>query len=266
MVKGLYTAYTGMINEQKRMDIMTNNLANADTNGYKKEGTTNHSFADTLAIKIKDSSDAYLPKGLGEISLGVHIGETYTDYDQGSFRVTDSKYDVAIAGDGFFGISFTNKQGETSVKYTRDGAFTVNTQGYLVTKDGDYVLNLNGAMNRDGGVNSRIQLDPNQDFIIDEMGGIYQNDVLVAQLGVVDIADYNYIQKYGENLYDLAEGAQVIASDAKIEQGTIETSNVNVVKEMVDMITISRAYESNQKIIQTIDTMLDKAVNEVGKV
>ena len=83
---------------------------------------------------------------------------------------------------------------------------------------------------------------------------------------MVDIADYNYIMKYGENLYDLQNGAQVIASNAKIVQGTLEASNVNVVKEMVDMITVTRAYEANQKIIQTIDTMLDKSVNQVGKV
>ena len=266
MVKGLYTAYTGMINEQKRLDVLSNNLANADTNGYKKEGTTSESFADTLAIKIKDSSDYYLPKGLGGISLGVHLGETYTDYSQGNFRVTDSKYDVAIDGDGFFAVSYTNKNNETSVKYTRDGAFTVNTDGYLVTKDGDYVLNQNGAMNRDAAAGNYIRLNPNIDFKIDEMGNIYQNDQLVAQLGVVDIADYNYIMKYGENLYDLQNGAQVIDSNAKVVQGTIEASNVNVVKEMVDMITITRAYEANQKIIQTVDTMLDKSVNQVGKV
>lgn len=266
MVKGLYTAYTGMINEQKRLDVLSNNLANADTNGYKKEGTTSESFADTLAIKIKDSSDYYLPKGLGDISLGVHIGETYTDYSQGNFRVTDNMYDVAINGDGFFAISYTNKNNETSVKYTRDGAFTVNTDGYLVTKDGDYVLNQNGAMNRDAGTGNYIRLDPNIEFKIDEMGNIYQNDQLVAQLGVVNIADYNYIMKYGENLYDLQNGAQVIDSNAKVVQGTIEASNVNVVKEMVDMITITRAYEANQKIIQTVDTMLDKSVNQVGKV
>lgn len=142
----------------------------------------------------------------------------------------------------------------------------MNTDGYLVTKDGDYVLNQNGAMNQDAGAGNYIRLNPNIDVTIDELGNIYQNDQLVAQLGVVDVADYNYIMKYGENLYDLQNGAQVIDSDAKVVQGTIEASNVNVVKEMVDMITITRAYEANQKIIQTMDTMLDKSVNQVGKV
>lgn len=88
MVKGLYTAYTGMINEQNRLDILSNNLANADTNGYKKEGATNQTFADELAIKIKDTSSYGMPQKLGTMSMGVHIGETYTDYSQGNFRVT----------------------------------------------------------------------------------------------------------------------------------------------------------------------------------
>lgn len=266
MVKGLYTAYTGMLNEQNRMDIMTNNLANADTNGYKKEGSTAQTFADTYAIKIKDTSAYNIPRTIGGISLGVHIGENYTDYEQGSFRVTDSPYDLAIGGDGFFAISCTNKQGETSVKYTRDGAFTVNKQGYLVTKDGDYVLNQNGALNSNPGADNFIQIDPNQEFTIDENGNIWQNNVQIGQVGLVDFADYNYIEKYGENLYNLVDGGQVAAADGQIEQGTLEASNVNVVSEMVDMITITRAYESNQKIIQTIDSMLDKAVNQVGKV
>ena len=120
MVKGLYTAYTGMVNEQKRLDILTNNLANADTNGYKKEGTTSQTFADELAIKIKDSSDYDISKRLGGISLGVHLGEVYTDFSAGSYKVTDGETDFAIDGNGFFAISFTDKAGNTSVKYTRD--------------------------------------------------------------------------------------------------------------------------------------------------
>ena len=253
MVKGLYTAYTGMINEQKRLDVLSNNLANADTNGYKKEGTTSQTFADELAIKIKDTSSYGLAQKLGTISMGVHIGETYTDYSTGSFKVTDNSTDFAIKGDGFFAIAYTDKQGNSSVKYTRDGAFTVNTQGYLVTKDGDYVLNANDA--RNGNVNGRIRVDPTQ-----------KNDQQVGTIGIVDFADYDYLAKYGENMYDLVNGGTVTAADGRIVQGTLESSNVNVVSEMVNMITISRAYQAGQKVINTIDETLDKAVNQVGNV
>ncbi len=266
MVKGLYTAHTGMINEQRRLDILSNNLANADTNGYKKEGATSQTFADELAIRIKDSSRYNLPKNLGIVSMGVHIGETYTDYSQGNFKVTDNETDVALNGDGFFAIAYTDKAGNTMVKYTRDGAFTVNTEGYLVTKDGDYVLNMNGAQNGDPADGNRIRIDPNAHILIWENGDIYQDGAPVARLGFVDFEDYNYLRKFGENMYDLVEGGVRVASEAKVDQGTIEGANVNIVSEMVNMITISRAYQAGQKVINSIDDTLDKAVNSVGTV
>ena len=115
MVKGLYTAYTGMINEQNRMDVLTNNLANVDTNGYKKEGATSQAFDDVLMYKIKDLSEAgRLSKRIGTGNLGVKIGENYTDYSQGSLKITGNNCDFAITGDGFFNIEFTDKQGNTS--------------------------------------------------------------------------------------------------------------------------------------------------------
>ena len=231
MVKGLYTAYTGMINEQNRLDILSNNLANADTNGYKKEGATNQTFADELAIKIKDTSSYGMPQKLGTMSMGVHIGETYTDYSQGNFRVTDNATDFALDGDGFFAIAYTDKAGNTSVKYSRDGAFVVNTP-----------------------------------ITVDEKGNIFQNNQQVGTIGVVDIADYNYLAKYGENMYDLVNGGARQASTAKVTQGCIESSNINVVSEMVNMITISRAFQAGQKVINAVDETLDKAVNQVGRV
>ena len=151
------------------------------------------------------------------------------------------------------------------MKYTRDGAFTLNAQGYLVTKDGDYVLNANGAMNSDPGQANYIQLDPNQTFTVNELGQIYQNGALMGQIGVVNVADTNYLEHYGENMYQLVNGGQVVASNATVNQGFIEMSNVNVVNEMVDMITVTRAYEANQKMIRSQDSMLEKAVNQVGR-
>ncbi len=257
MVKGLYTAYTGMIHQQKRLDVISNNLANSATVGFKREGATARAFDDELAIKIKDSSEGFVNRGIGNMSMGVKFGETYRDYTQGSLRVTDNTYDLALSGDGFFQISFTNKQGETSVKLTRDGSFTVNVEGYLVTKDGDFVLGTDG---------SPIQIDPNSETTIDTAGRIIQDDAVVANIAVVDVEDYNYLQKYGENMYDLVAGGQLTESAAAVEQGCLEQSNVQVVKEMVEMINVTRAYETNQKAIQAVDETLDKAVNQVGKV
>ena len=266
MVKGLYTAHTGMVNEMKRLDILANNLANADTTAYKKEGTTSRTFADEMSLRIKDSSNMGIPKKLGDITYGVHLGQVYTDYSTGNFKVTDNTTDFAIDGNGFFAVAFTDKQGNTSVKYTRDGAFTVNKQGYLVTKDGDYVLNATGAMNGDPGQNNYIRLDPNAAITVNKLGYVMQNNQIVGTIGMVDVDNYDYLEKYGENLYNLLPGGNQIATDANIEQGTLETSNVNVVNEMVNMITIQRAYEAGQKVITSIDGTLDRAVNNVGKV
>lgn len=256
MVKGLYTAYTGMINEQHRMDVLTNNLANASTVGFKKEGATSQSFDEVLAYKIKDTTDPNWARPLGDISLGVKIGENYTDYSQGSMRETGNTYDVAISGSGFFTVQFTNKKGEQSIKYTRDGSFTLNKEGYLVTKDGDFVQ----------GTAGRIRLDPLQPASIDQAGNIYQNNARVATLDITDFEDYNYLEHYGENYYQTVEGFEEKAGDYKIVSGYLEMANMSVVTEMVNMISVSRAYETNQKMVQTYDTSLEIAANQLGKV
>lgn len=257
MVKGLYTAYTGMVNEQNRMDIMTNNLANASTVGYKKEGSTSQSFNDVLTVKIKDQSAGMRnAQKIGIKNPGVKIGENYTDYSQGSFRITDNTYDLALSGDGFFAIEFTNKAGETDTKYTRAGQFTLNKDGYLVTEEGDYVLDTQ---------NRRIRLNTLIDSQITEDGTIYQNNRAVARIQVTDFADYNYLEKYGETYYQPIEGAKTIAANAQVKSGYLEMANVQIVSEMVNLISITRAYESNQKVIQTIDGSLDVAVNQIGK-
>ena len=257
MVKGLYTAYTGMVNEQNRMDIMTNNLANASTVGYKKEGSTSQSFNDVLTVKIKDQSVGMRNvQKIGIKNPGVKIGENYTDYTQGSFRITDNTYDLALAGDGFFAIEFTNKAGETDTKYTRAGQFTLNKDGYLVTEEGDYVLDTQ---------NRRIRLNTLLDSKITDDGTIYQNDQAVARIQVTDFEDYDYLEKYGETYYQPIEGAKTPTADAQVKSGYLEMANVQIVSEMVNLISITRAYESNQKVVQTIDGTLDVAANQIGK-
>lgn len=252
MVRGLYTAYTGMVNSQHRLDVVSNNLANATTTGYKKEGCTTQSFDAVYGIKIKDATVGHVNQNIGKLSLGAKIGETYRNWEQGSFVTTDNTYDFALSGKGFFTISFTNKAGETSTMYTRDGSFQMNADGYLVTKDGDYVLG-------EGGNPIQLPTDVSQ-LTVDSTGGIYADGQYVDTFGIVDFEDYNYIEAYGENLYRAVDGAVTTDSTAAVNQGYIESSNINVVTEMVDMINISREYESNQKIVNAIDEMLGKMV------
>lgn len=258
MLKGLYTAYTGMINEQHRMDTMTNNLANADTNGYKKEGTTSQAFDGVLAYKIKDLSESgNLPKRMGTMNLGVKIGENYVDYSEGPIKETGNNLDLALSSNGFFAVEYTNKAGETSTKYTRDGNFTMDNQGYLRTQDGDYVLDERGRHIR---MNTAIKPG------IDRAGNIYQDGEYVATLGITDFEDYDYLERYGENYFQPVDGAREIEPEnTNIYQGYLELSNISIVTEMVNMITIQRQYESNQKLITTYDDTLETAVNQIGK-
>ena len=259
MVKGLYTAYTGMIHQEHRMDVLTNNLANADTNGYKKEGATAQSFDAMLAYKIKDTSEGYRnAKRLGRNNPGVKIGEGYTDFSQGPLKETSLPYDLALTDKGFFTVEFTSKTGETSVKYTRDGNFTLTEDGHLITQDGDFVLNDEGEP---------IQISTiAADTSINVLGQIIQDGKVVGKLKITDFEDYNYLKRYGENYFEPIEGAKEKEAPASVYAGFLETSNMSVVSEMVDMITVSRAYESNQKVITTIDGTLEIAANQIGKV
>lgn len=256
MVRGLYTAYTGMVNQQKRLDTITNNLANASTTAYKREGATARAFDEYMGVRVNDKTVGNLVTRVGNMSLGVKIGENYTDYSQGSFRNTENTYDLAIEGNGFFSISFTNKHGEQSIKYTRDGNFTLDAEGALRTMDGDFVQGESGDI--------YIPTDAAQVAIV-SIGEIYADGEYVDTIKITDFEDYDYLKKYGENMYDTVEGATEKETKAIIHQGYLEASNINAVSEMVEMITITRAYESNQKALQAADDMIAKAVNEVGK-
>lgn len=257
MLRGLYTAWSGMVNEQNRMDIMTNNLANASTVGFKKEGATSQAFDDVLTVKLKDRSVGLSTvERTGIRNPGVKIGENYTDYGQGSFRDTGNTFDLALSGEGFFAIEFTNKADGTTTMYTRAGQFTLNKDGYLVTQDGDFVLDTNDR---------RIQLDTLKATDIDKTGTIRQEGTVIARIKVVDFENYDYLEKYGETYYRPIQGAEATNGTATINSGYLEMANVQIVSEMVNMISITRAYEANQKLIQTYDGSLEIAT-QLGKV
>lgn len=257
MVRGLYTAWTGMANEQKRLDIISNNLANAATVGYKQDNVTTQSFDDVLTIKIKDASELYHERPIGKMNLGVKLGEVYTNFGQGSLRETGNTFDIALEGKGFFQVAVADNNGNEQFFYTRDGSFTMTHEGNIVDMNGNRLIGEGG--------NISVPVDAS-DIVIDTDGSVYADGVLVDKILITDFEDYNYLKKYGENMYSMVEGGAQIPAEASVHQGFTEQSNVNVVSEMVNMIAITRAYEANQKVIQTVDSTLDQAVNSVGKV
>ncbi|WP_026526731.1 flagellar hook-basal body protein [Butyrivibrio sp. VCD2006] len=285
MVKGLYTAYTGMITEQNRMDIQTNNLANVNSTGFKEERSVSRSFRDLLGLKIKDYSDApWTARRLGLMNPGVKLAGTYTNFEQGALRQTDQKYDVALnnglpnvdddsvndnmsaGGNAFFATSYASDDpdgGGQLIKYTRDGNFTLTLDGYLVTSEGNNVLDVN---------NNPIQLDPLADTTILQDGRIIQNTNVVATIQVARFDSPQFLQRYQDNSFIIGEGgAQVISTTAEeanatVNQGYLESSNISVVNEMTSIITIQRNYDTNAKAMQAEDDTLDIAVNQLGKV
>ncbi len=257
MVRGLYTGWKGMENEQKRLDIISNNLANSSTVGFKSEGVTNQSFDDVLTIKVRDASNTNNNSVLGKMTPGVKIGEIYTDYTQGSLRESSGTYDMAIEGTGFFAVSVVDKAGNESTKYTRAGQFLMDKEGYIVDVNGNKLLSESGYLQVPSETGS---------VAVDLNGNVYADNQLVDTIKLVDFEDYNYLKKFGDTMYGTVEGAIEKEATGAIRQGYTEQSNVNVVSEMVDLIAITRAYEANQKIIQTMDTTLELAATSVGKV
>ena len=257
MVKGLYSAWTGMANEQKRLDVISNNLANSATVGYKKEGVTNQSFDDMLSIKIRDKSSTGGDSNIGKMTLGVKIGEVYTDYTQGSLRETGNTFDLAMEGSGFFTLSSLNGNGEEVTRYTRAAQLVMDRDGYIVDVNGNRLVSESGYL--------QIPTDASQ-VVIDVDGNVFADGTLIDQLTIKDFENYDYLKKYGDTMYGAEDGAIEKDAVSLVRQGFTEQSNVNVVSEMVNMIAITRAYEANQKIIQSVDGTLELAANSIGKI
>ena len=255
MVRGLYTAWTGLYNEQKRLDVIANNIANSATTGYKQEGVTSQSFDDMLAIKVRDYS-VRNDEIIGSMSLGVKVGEVYTNYGQGSVRSTGNTYDLALDGAGFFTMRVTDTAGNDHIRYTRAGNFTITQEGYVTDADGNRLQSEAGDL----------IVPTDAEIIFDRDGSVIANGEVIDKITIKDFADYNYLKKYADTMYEPVDGATEIEATGSVLQGWLEQSNVNVVKEMTQMIAITRAYEANQKIVQTMDKTLDQAVNNVGRV
>ncbi|HZK27402.1 MAG TPA: flagellar hook-basal body protein [Thermoclostridium sp.] len=252
MVKGLYTSGWSMLALNKKMDVISNNLANVNTSGYKKDIVALEGFPKILADRIHDNTD--IPRGVpvGELSFSNDVGEVYTNFEQGNLVKTNNRFDMAIRDEGraFFTIA---KPNDNQQYYTRDGSFTLNAYDQLVTAKGYTVLGQNGA----------IQLN-SSDFAVYNDGTIIQDGQVIDSLLITQFQDPTALAKNGENL--LTGGAAQEGFTGTVLQSTIEQSNVDVIREMVDMIALMRSYEANQRIITSIDETLDKAVNEVGRV
>lgn len=258
MIRSLYTAVSGLITMEAKQDVVTNNLANANTVGFKSDNLVMKKFDDVLIENYdKISGGKNVRNLIGSLSMGSKIDETLTDFTQGSIQSTDKDTDFAIDGPGFFAVQ-RNTGGNNQFFYTRDGHFRVSMQGYLVNDSGDRVLGVNsntGALEPIFVGNGKISSDPNNNLLIDEK--------VAYRFNISDFNDYKALRKVGDNLY---QGENPVQGTGVVKQKSLERSNVNIINEMVNMMTTMRSFETSQKIVQAIDETLGKAANEVGTV
>jgi flagellar basal-body rod protein FlgF len=282
VIRGLYTGASGMSAQQVRLDAISNNLANVDTDGYKRDVAVHKAFAELLLRRMNDDGVYHQPFGsadrapvVGKIGTGVESNELFTEFEQGALKETESDFDIALDGKGFFCVM--TPQGE---RYTRSGAFVLGKEGYLETKEGYPVLGENGPINvkannfqvdKDGNVfiNQTFKDDPFR--LVSREENTWDQLEKLDTLKIVDFKKDRFIAKQGASLWrstDESGDARIMAqgSRPKVIQGFVEASNVNPVLEMVRMIEVNRAYEANQKSIQSEDTMLGKLFGEVVRV
>jgi len=270
MVRGWYTGASGMKAQQMRLDAISNNLANVDTTSYKRDISVSKNFPELLLRRMDDDGVYKNPFGsadvapiIGKIGLGVELNELFTSFDQGSFKPTASDSDMALEGKGFFTVQ--TPDGE---RYTRNGNFTVGVEGYLMTKEGFPVLGENGRIFLQ---DTKYTVNKNGEVYVRPIRNTDADPVLLDRLKLVTFENDRYITKQGSSLYrDTPISGPAVPAEGNqrpiVTQGYIEASNVNVVNEMVQMIEVNRAYEANQKSIQSEDTMMSKLWSEIVRV
>ncbi|AGT33690.1 flagellar basal body rod protein subunit C [Geobacillus genomosp. 3] len=274
MLRGLYTAAGGMLAQQRRVEMLTNNLANAETPGYKADAAAMRAFPELLMTRLEDASLPSAPPRavptqtvIGPLNTGVYMQELIPNFRQGDVNETGLATDVAIV-DGQVpadpesgrrgALLFAVENGQGDIRYTRNGHFTVSPDGYFTTQDGWYVLDDNGG---------RIAV-PNETFTVRDDGTIIAENREIARLGVVFAADPQTLVKEGNGLFRSTAGPLPQAPGNvtyTVKQRFLERSNVDIERAMTDLLAAYRAFEANQKIIQAYDRSLDKAVNEVGR-
>lgn len=261
-MRSLDIAGTGMQAQQTNVETISNNIANMSTTGYKRSRAE---FQDLIYQNLRrvgtSSSDAgtTVPSG-AQVGLGVKTAAIYRINDQGSLTQTSNSLDMAVQGHGYFQIQLPSGQ----MAYTRDGTFSMDNNGMLVTSDGYPV-------------NPSLTIPPNaQSISIDQSGQVsvsiagQNNATVVGQLQLASFANENGLSAMGQNLFtqttasgDAQLGAPNTVGYGSVMQGYVENSNVNVVSEITDLITAQRAYEMNSKVVTSSDDMM-QTLNNLG--
>jgi flagellar basal-body rod protein FlgG len=254
MIRSLWIAKTGLDAQQTQLDVTSNNLANVATNGYKRARAV---FEDLLYQTLRQpgassSAQTQIPSGL-QIGTGVRPVSTNRNFTQGNLTQTGNSLDIAIQGDGFFQIQLP----DGTLGYTRDGAFQKDSQGQIVTSNG-YPLSPAITI-----PSNALTISVGSDGVITVLQSGSATPVQVGQIQLANFVNVGGLQSMGQNLFLETASSGTATPNTPgtngvglLNQGYVETSNVNVVEELVNMITTQRAYEINSRAIQTSDQML----------
>lgn len=267
-LKGVYTALSGAVAQSQQLDTIANNIANVNTPSFKRDQqvfqeylTANEKPVNVIQVpRVPASIESFYDMQGGDKSY-VDSKGTYTDFSQGGLKPTGGPLDVAIDGSGFFEVATPG-----GIRLTRHGSFSIDGNGSLVTKDGFPVMAA-----AEGGADpaSRvIRVTGVAPIAIADNGDVFEGTNLIGKLSMVDVANKETLQKVGNSMYDFKSNAQpevTLIRNPNLKQGFLESSNINIVKEMTDMIQTTRVFESTQKAISAYDSMADKLVNIVPK-
>ncbi|AJD92313.1 flagellar basal body rod protein subunit C [Jeotgalibacillus malaysiensis] len=277
MFRGFYTVATGMLAQQRKTEMLTNNMSNVNTPGFKADQASMRAFPEMLLsslggskVPTQNGMSSTRMTPVGGLNTGVYMQEAVPLFTQGDLRETGLTTDLAILqGDlpaneetGILGALFFTLENEDGTdRYTRNGNFALDADGFLTTPAGHYVLDENGA---------RIELE-NDRFEVTDGGQVIQNGANIARVGIAYSDDPRALVKEGDGLYRAPEGTvfgnayNVAEAGFSINQGSLERSNVDSARTMTDLMTSYRSFEANQKVLQAYDRSMEKAVNEVGR-
>jgi flagellar basal-body rod protein FlgG len=267
--------------QQWRLDAVANNLANVDADGYKRDAAVHKAFPELLLRRMNDDGVYRHPFGsadmapiIGKIGTGVEVNELFTIFEQGAMKETQNDFDIALDGKGFFTVS--TPWGE---RYTRNGSFQLGKEGFLETKEGYPVLGENGPIrvkannfqvDKDGRIWINAEYADDPEILVARERNAWDDTVHLDTFKIVDFDLDRYLQKQGSSLYrstPVSGEARIVeqGSRPRVVQGFTEASNVDPVVEMVRMIEVNRAYEANQKAVQSGDAMLGVLLNQVSR-
>ena len=249
MIKGLYSAFSGMQSAWEYQEVLANNIANANTVGYKREVVAQQAFQNELLSQRTPTISplsARIQDVVGQIGTGAFVASFETDFSPGALELTGRELDVALQS-GFLAIETVD-----GTRYTRDGRLGRDANDDLVTAAGDYVLDLDGA---------RINLGADV-AVISSSGQISVGGENVAQLQTIDFTPAQ-LQRAGEGYFEASEAGTVI--EGSMTQGALEGSNTSMVEELTSLLAVYRTYQANQSILARLDESLGQATNTLGE-